>query len=61
MMNLYCYSSIKKIDISIKEDLIEEVSRIYGVDNIEGILPVVNMKSGTYDKTTRAIRSKWFL
>lgn len=48
----------RRLDISIKEDLIEEVSRIYGVDNIEGILPVVNMKSGTYDKTTRDIRAK---
>lgn len=26
----------RRMDISIKEDLIEEVSRIYGVDNIEG-------------------------
>lgn len=48
----------RRLDISIKEDLIEEVSRIYGVDNIEGKLPVVNMKSGNYDKTTRDIRQK---
>ncbi len=48
----------RRLDISIKEDLIEEVSRIYGVDNIEGKLPVVNMKSGSYDKTTRDIRQK---
>lgn len=33
----------RRMDISIKEDLIEEVGRIYGVDNIQGktmILPV---------------------
>ena len=29
----------RRIDISIEEDLIEEVGRIYGVDNIEGTLP----------------------
>lgn len=28
----------RRLDISIKEDLIEEVSRIYGVDNIEGTI-----------------------
>ena len=48
----------RRIDISIKEDLIEEVSRIYGVDNIEGKLPVVPMKMGTMDKTQREIRNK---
>ena len=48
----------RRLDISIKEDLIEEVSRIYGVDNIKGKLPVVPMKQGSYDKTTREIRNK---
>ena len=48
----------RRLDISIKEDLIEEVSRIYGVDNIEGKLPVVDMKQGSYDKTMREIRNK---
>lgn len=49
---------IRRLDISIKEDLIEEVSRIYGVDNIEGKLPVVPMRKGSYDKTQREIRNK---
>ena len=35
----------RRLDISIKEDLIEEVSRIYGVDNIEGKLPVVQYET----------------
>ena len=48
----------RRIDIDIKEDLIEEVGRIYGVDNIEGRLPVFPSKPGSYDKTTRAIRNK---
>ena len=48
----------RRIDISIRADLIEEVGRIYGVDNIQGKLPVVPMKMGHVDKTTRKIRSK---
>lgn len=45
-------------DISIKEDLIEEVGRIYGVDNIVGKLPEMPMKAGSFDKVTRGIRNK---
>lgn len=48
----------RRLDISIKEDLIEEVSRIYGVDNIKGTLPITTMKMGTIDKTEREIRNK---
>ena len=48
----------RRLDISIKEDLIEEVGRIYGVDNIEGKLPIVPMRKGSYDKTQREIRNK---
>ena len=48
----------RRIDISIRADLIEEVGRIYGVDNIQGKLPVVPMKMGSLDKTTRKIRAK---
>ena len=48
----------RRIDISIRADLIEEVGRIYGVDNIQGKLPVVPMKMGSLDKTTRKIRTK---
>lgn len=48
----------RRIDISIKEDLIEEVGRIYGLDNIEGKLPTVPMKQGSFDKTIREIRNK---
>lgn len=48
----------RRIDISIKEDLIEEVGRIYGVDNIKGKLPVLPVKQGSYDKVARGIRNK---
>lgn len=48
----------RRIDISIKEDLIEEVGRIYGINNIEGKLPKLGIKQGSYDKTTREIRNK---
>ena len=48
----------RRIDISIKEDLNEEIGRIYGVDKIEGVLPELPMKRGVYDRTTREIRNK---
>ena len=48
----------RRIDISIEEDLIEEVGRIYGVDNIEGKLPELPIKTGSYDKQARNIRNK---
>ena len=48
----------RRIDISIPEDLIEEVGRIYGVDNIEGKLPELPLKQGSYNKTLRQIRNK---
>lgn len=48
----------RRLDISIKEDLIEEVSRIYGVDNIKGRLPVLSIRPGRIDKTYREIRNK---
>lgn len=48
----------RRIDISIEEDLIEEVGRIYGVNNIEGKLPSLSLKQGSYNKTLRNIRNK---
>ena len=48
----------RRIDINIKEDLNEEVGRIYGVNNIEGKLPEMPMKRGSYDRVTREIRNK---
>ena len=48
----------RRIDIDIGEDLIEEVGRIYGVNNIEGKLPVVPTVPGNYDRDVRDIRNK---
>ncbi len=48
----------RRIDISIKEDLIEEVGRIYGVDKVEGRVMNLPVKKGSYDKVTREIRNK---
>lgn len=48
----------RRIDISTKEDLIEEVGRIYGVDNIEGKNMTLPIRKGTYDRTSREIRNR---
>lgn len=48
----------RRLDIKIEEDLIEEVGRIYGMDNIKGKLPVLDSKMGYFDKTKRAIKNK---
>ena len=48
----------RRLDINIKEDLIEEVGRIYGINNIEGKLPKLDIRRGTFDKTTRNIKNK---
>lgn len=48
----------RRLDVNIPEDLIEEVGRIYGMDNIQGKLPVLNVVTGSYDHTKRAIKDK---
>ncbi len=48
----------RRIDISIKEDLIEEVGRIYGVDKIKGRVIELPIKRGHFDQTSREIRNK---
>ena len=40
------YVPSRRLDINIKEDLIEEVGRIHGYDNMVGKLPLVPIKSG---------------
>ena len=55
---IYVTVPTRRLDISIKEDLIEEVGRIYGLDNIQGKLPTVPMRKGSVDLTTREIRNK---
>ena len=48
----------RRIDISIPEDLIEEVSRVYGVDNIESTLPTTPSKPGVFNNRFRVIRDE---
>lgn len=48
----------RRLDINIPEDLIEEVGRIHGMDNIKGKLPVLDVIRGSYDKTMREIKHK---
>ena len=48
----------RRLDIAIAEDLVEEVGRIYGVDNIEGKHLVLPLRIGSFDKDQREIRNK---
>ena len=47
----------RRTDISIVEDLIEEVSRVYGVDNINSTLPIFPSIPGKYRKMDRIVRN----
>ena len=48
----------RRIDISIKEDLIEEVARIYGIDKMNETLPILPTRKGSFNKFIRGIREK---
>ena len=48
----------RRLDVNIVEDLVEEVGRIYGMDNIKGKLPLLNVVTGSYDHTKREIKNK---
>ena len=48
----------RRLDISIKEDLIEEVGRYYGMEKIEGSKLILPLKEGHLDKTKRQIKNK---
>ena len=48
----------RRLDVKIEEDLIEEVGRIYGMDNIQSKLPVLESRLGKFDKTKREIKNK---
>ena len=51
------YVPTRRLDITIEEDLIEEVGRIYGYDNMKGTLPKTITKVGTYNDKYRYIKS----
>ena len=51
----------RRLDVNIKEDLIEEIGRIYGYHHVLGKLPIVPMKQGTYalkEKKIKEIRHR---
>ncbi len=48
----------RRCDISIKEDLIEEVARLYGMEKIIGTKLVLPLKEGHFDKVKRQIKNK---
>lgn len=47
-----------RLDIAIKEDLIEEIGRMYGMDKIESTKLVLPLKEGKYNKDKRQIKNK---
>jgi len=56
--NLEVVVPTRRTDISIVEDLIEEVGRIYGIDNIIGKKMELSIKPGYVNKDNRYIRNK---
>jgi phenylalanyl-tRNA synthetase beta chain len=46
----------RRLDIGIEEDLIEEIGRIHGYDNLLGKLPTTNVKEGKYSKKALMIK-----
>lgn len=46
----------RRLDVNIKEDLIEEIGRIIGYDNMEGILPTVPIKQGKISLKNKYIK-----
>ncbi len=48
----------RRLDINIKEDLIEEVARIYGMDKITESLPILPIRKGSFNKFIRVLRDK---
>ena len=48
----------RRMDISIKEDIIEEVGRYYGMEKIQGSKLILPVKEGKLDKTRRQIKNK---
>ncbi|MFV0249588.1 MAG: phenylalanine--tRNA ligase subunit beta [Bacilli bacterium] len=50
--------STRRLDVNIKEDLIEEFGRIYGINKIKGKLPVFDGKIGKYNRVNRDIKNR---
>jgi len=48
----------RRLDIKIKEDIIEEVGRYYGMEKIQGSKLILPLKEGKLDKRRRQIKNK---
>lgn len=46
----------RRLDVNIKEDLIEEVGRIYGYEHLVGTMPSSSVKKGGYQKKNNELR-----
>lgn len=46
----------RRIDVHIEEDLIEEVGRVFGVDNMDSTLPVFETNEPKFDKRIRVVK-----
>lgn len=46
----------RRLDLTIKEDLIEEVGRIIGYDKVVGVLPISTMKRGTISPKMQLVK-----
>lgn len=48
--NILVYVPNRRLDITIKEDLVEEIARINGYDKLEETLPLTNVNGGLTKK-----------
>ena len=55
---VYVTVPTRRIDLQIKEDVIHDIGRYYGMDNIRGHKMVLPVIPGHYDKFKRAARNK---
>lgn len=55
---LYVTVPTRRLDLQIKEDIIHDIGRYYGMDNIKGHKMVLPVIPGHYDKFKRAARNK---
>lgn len=46
----------RRLDVNIEEDLIEEIGRIHGYDNLVGKLPTTEVKEGKYSKKALIVK-----
>ena len=56
--NIHVTVPTRRLDISIKEDIIEEVGRMYGLDKIPSKMPTADIKPGHYNKNLRDLKDK---